>query len=433
MNKLFFSLIILSAVSFSACLKKDFDSPPDKTSYDPNLAVTKTIAALLQMGTDNVQITTDEVIYGVVTADDRSGNFYKQIVIQDSTGGVILLLEANNLYNDYPIGRKIYVKCKGLYLGNYNKLPQLGYVPDNTGSLSSIPAGLLGDFIVKANYPNTVTPVTVDLASVTTVNTALLNRLITIDNVEFAANSAGQSYAQPASLSSGTDRTIEDCNSNTMILRTSGYSNFQPFLTPKGKGSITAIYTCYKSTPQLIIRDTSDVKFNSDRCAGSIIPIMKKDFEDNSITSGGWVIKNVTGNVNWVTNSVGANSGKSYGQCTNFSGGSNTACETWLISTSVDLSTSANPVFSFLNAWKYTGPTMEVFISTDYDGTSEPSSATWTKLSPTLSSGNFAWVNSGDISLSAYKNANVRVAFKYTGTGSSGSTWEIDDITIKEN
>ncbi len=433
MNKLIISLLIISVVSFSACLKKDFDSPPDQSGNDPNLTVTKTIAEILQMGTDNVQITTDEIIYGIVTADDRSGNFYKQIVIQDSTGGIILLLEANNLYNDYPVGRKIYVKCKGLYLGNYNKLPQLGYVPDNTGSLSSIPAGLLSDFIVKANYPNTVTPVNVSLSSITTVNNSLLNRLIKIDNVEFASNSAGQSYAQPASLSSGTDRTIEDCNSKTMILRTSGYSNFQPVLTPKGKGSITAIYTCYKSTPQLIIRDTSDVKFYDSRCAGSIIPIMKKDFEDNSITSGGWIIKNVTANVPWITNTVGAYSGKSYGQCTNFSGGSNTACESWLISPSVNLSSAVNPVFSFLNAWKYTGPALEVYVSTNYDGTSAPSSATWTLLSPTLSSGNFAWVSSGDISLSAYKTTNVRVAFKYTGTGSAGSTWEIDDITIKEN
>jgi len=433
MKNIILCFTLIYFISLSSCVKKDFDSPPDQSGYDPNLTVTKTIAQLIALGTSNVEITTDEVIYGIVTADDRSGNLYKQIVIQDSTAGITLLLEANSLYNSYPVGRKIYIKCKGLFIGNYNKLPQLGYAPDNTGSLTGIPSGLLSDYIVKANYPNTITPISVDLSNITTVDNSLLNRLIKIDNVEFDPSSADKPYAQPASVSSGTDLTIEDCNSNKIILRTSGYSNFQPYLTSKGKGSITAIYTCYKSTPQLIIRDTSDVKFYDSRCAGSIIPIIKKDFEDNNATSGGWIIKNVTATVNWVTNTVGAFSGKAYGQCSNFSGGSNTACETWLISPSVDLSSSVNPVFSFLNAYKYSGAALEVYVSTDYDGTSAPSTASWTKLSPVLSSGNFAWVNSGDISFSSYKTTNVRVAFKYTGTNSDGSTWEIDDIMIKEN
>ena len=73
---------------------------------------------------------------------------------------------------------------------------------------------------------------------------------------------------------------------------------------------------------------------------------------------------------------------------------------------------------------------MEVYISLDYVS-GPPSSASWTPLSYTPSSGGFAW-QSNVINISTYKSSNVHVAFKYSGTTSQGATWEIDDILIKE-
>ena len=40
---------------------------------------------------------------------------------------------------------------------------------------------------------------------------------------------------------------------------------------PAGKGPITAIYSRYNSTPQLLIRDTFDVRMNGTRCGGVVI------------------------------------------------------------------------------------------------------------------------------------------------------------------
>ncbi|MEI2750497.1 MAG: DUF5689 domain-containing protein [Ferruginibacter sp.] len=65
-------------------------------------------------------ITDDVIISGVVVANDKSGNFYKQLFIQDSTGAMQLLLDANSLYVTYPVGRKVYIKCKGLTLSDQN-------------------------------------------------------------------------------------------------------------------------------------------------------------------------------------------------------------------------------------------------------------------------------------------------------------------------
>jgi len=90
---------------------------------------------------------------GIVTADDRSGNFYKQIVIQDSTAGLTVLIDNNSLFNEYPVGRKIYIKLKGLYMSKYAATPQLGYLPDATGSISNIPGSLVGIFYCKSKLP----------------------------------------------------------------------------------------------------------------------------------------------------------------------------------------------------------------------------------------------------------------------------------------
>ena len=98
----------------------------------------------------------------------------------------------------------------------------------------------------------------------------------------------------------------------------------------------------------------------------------------------------------------------------------------------MNLTGASAPTFSFQNAKNYTGDVLTVWVSTNYDGTSSPSTATWTQLTVMLSSGAWSWVNSGNIDMTPYISGATYVAFKYTGTASSGSTWEIDDILIQE-
>lgn len=161
---------------------------------------------------------------------------------------------------------------------------------------------------------------------------------------------------------------------------------------------------------------------------------LEKDFDDQSTTSGGWMIQDVTNPdviTSWTTANTASPDGTFYGKCSSYSGG-NHDLETWLISPSMDLSSSTTPTLSFMNAYNYTGTALVVKISTDYDGSSSPSTATWNTLSVNLSSGSWAWINSGNVDLSAYNTTDVYVAFIYEGNTSGGSTWEIDDILINE-
>lgn len=73
-----------------------------------------------------VKIEDGIIIGGQVISEDKSGNIYKSLYIQDATAGIELKLGKNGLYNDYKLGQWVYVKCSGLTLGAYNGMIQLG-------------------------------------------------------------------------------------------------------------------------------------------------------------------------------------------------------------------------------------------------------------------------------------------------------------------
>ncbi len=153
-----------------------------------------------------------------------------------------------------------------------------------------------------------------------------------------------------------------------------------------------------------------------------------RDFETGDLYTDGWTTQLVTGTIDW---KLGDYSGKHFAKMSNYSKGSNSESETWFISPAINLTTAKNPVFSFDNSCKYEGADLEVYVSADYKGFGEPSSANWTALNPTLSSGYFQFVSSGEMDLSAYEGQHIFVAFKYTGSATDGKTWQVDNIEIK--
>ncbi|HQW47361.1 MAG: hypothetical protein IPL09_12695 [Bacteroidetes bacterium] len=296
---LFASLFIIASIAITSCVKQKFDAPPDSTNYDPNLPVNSSIWELKQkfnvVSGIPVEITDDITISGIVVADDRSGNFYKQIVIQDTSSGIVVLIGRASLYNDFPIGRKIYIKCKGLYLGAYGKFIQLGNTPDITNSLSDIPSTKIANYIVKGSFmPDSIKPKLVSINQLTSVdaNAKLLGTLIQIDEAEFEGSIIGQPYAQDPNVASGTDRKIEDCALTQIVVRNSGYASFKNALLPAGKGSIKAIYSRYNSTGQLIIRDTNDVKMYGTRCSGNLNLVTIKSVKQLYPGSGNYTLGN---------------------------------------------------------------------------------------------------------------------------------------------
>ncbi len=428
MKKHFFFLILLAGL-LSSCLQQNIPDP-DSNAVDPNMTATITIAQLkaLYFGTA-IQLDDSMIVSGVVVADDKSGNLYKSIIIDDGTAGILIRMENNGLFGTYPVGRRLFIKLGGLWMGDYGGLVQLGgnLTAGSTNEVDVIPAALFDTYIFKGSLNNTVTPITVDIP---TLDDSYQNRLIRLQNVQFSYSDTGQTFAD-AVLQQTVNLTLTDCNGNQVFVRTSGYADFAGQIVPAGNGDFICIYGRFNTDQQLTVRHPADLNLIGARCGD---PIIYKDFEDGTVTSGGWSVQQVIGpSITWTVNTTAAQFGGVYGQCKNYLP-PNIACETWLISPSMDLSSFAasvqNPIFTMESACNYTGANIVVYYSTDYVS-GLPATGTWNTLPVAISGGSWAWVNSGNIDLSTYTTGtNVHIGIKYTGSGSDGKTWEIDEIKV---
>lgn len=283
-------ILLSAALGFTfltaACVKKNFDNPPDNSNYDPGLTVTNSLRELRLMngrfdyktGGATTTISGDIIVAGIVTADDRSGNLYKSINVEDSTGGMQVMIDAYSLYNSYPVGRKIYIRCRGLTLGYNGGTPVLGMGVSEQNAINAIPGSEITNHIVKADMGHVVTPKPVTLAQLAQTknyDTSLINRLVMITEAQFADISSGITYTQP---NGSTNRDLTDCSGKIIALRSSNYATFHAIPLPSGKGTITGLYSVYASafsgaiSPQLSIRDTSDVQMTGYRCGGGAMP-----------------------------------------------------------------------------------------------------------------------------------------------------------------
>ena len=364
-------------------------------------------------------------IYGNITCEETNGNFYKEAYIQDLSGAIKLKLDASGgLY----IGDSIRVSLNGVTMSEYGDLIQL----DNIS---------VDEQIVKIATDRFVTPYTTSINNLNIEDDQ--SRLIKLDSVEF--QSTNVTYADAINLATG-ERYLNDCDGNSILVRTSGYANFADDTVASGKGSIIGIFTRYGATKQFIIRDITEVNMEGDRCGGSSGGgggsgnyILNKDFNDGSVTSGGWgsFWSGTTTTENWgewgiFGGDVAAASNFDINTFTNY------ACESWLVSPSFDLTGTSSPYLVFDNVTRYNGPGLELYISSNYDGSSDPSQqGSWLNITSYVpnwdtDSGDWSFVSSGNIDLTPFISNNLNIAFKYIGTNADGATWELDNIIVND-
>lgn len=432
------AILFVIAVTADSC-KKNFDQPP--AYVDPNLVANTTIATLKARHTlgGYEPITTDIIISGVVVADDKSGNLYKEIYIQDATGGLAIEMNGTNLYTAYPVGRKIYIKCNGLYLSDYAGMIQLGVI-DNTipgnPTLTGIPSTLFDTYVARGTYNNPVVPKVVTVNQLTTgIQDPLLGTLVKLNGFEFSNGDIARTFADTSSAKSSFDLYIKDCAASTIDVRTSGYANFAGQHPPAGNGSIVALYTKYNSTKQLVLRDPSDIDFSGPRCS-----LFEEDFStiganSATLTLGGW--KNIAEvGTALYQNAVFGSTPTKCAKITCFNSG-NAASTSWLISPAINLTGAIAPKLSFTTSAGFPSastPTFRVFISTTYNGGNAPSTFFSTQLPAAIAlpvTGFSPFLNSGSLNLSAYIGQTVYIGFRYDGSDpTKTATYEVDDIRI---
>lgn len=416
-------LTILLCLGFTISCNKTYDEPPVVEIPEGTRI---SISDLKDMFTGSpITLDSNYSIYGNITCEETNGNFYKEAYIQDLSGAIKLKLDASGgLY----IGDSVRVSLNGVTMSEYGDLIQL----DNIS---------VDEQIVKIATDRFVTPYTTSINNLNIEDDQ--SRLIKLDSVEF--QSINVTYADAVNLATG-ERYLNDCNGNSILVRTSGYANFADDTVASGKGSIIGIFTRYGATKQFIIRDITEVNMEGDRCGGnsgggggSGNYILNKDFNDGSVTSGGWgsFWSGTTTTENWgewgiFGGDVAAASNFDINTFTNY------ACESWLVSPSFDLTGTSSPYLVFDNVTRYNGPGLELYISSNYDGSSDPSQqGSWLNITSYVpnwdtDSGDWSFVSSGNIDLTPFISNNLNIAFKYVGTNADGATWELDNIIVND-
>lgn len=264
-------VFLLFTSLFLGCVKdKDF-STPTVNCVETEISVTNTIQQVKDMYTfgSATKIDTDVIIEGYVVSNDESGNIYKTLSIQDKpenpTSAIKISIDETNLYTTYDVGRKIYVKLKGLAVGYSFGSIQIGQAVG--GELARISSFEVKNHIFRSCEVAEIIPKRVAISE---LNEGLLEMLIEIENVQFKTTDLGLSYANVEDTET-VNRVLENFDSNCnlvdeVIVRNSGFSKFKNQLLPEGKGSVVAVFGNYYDDFQLYIRDTDDVKFTEQRC-----------------------------------------------------------------------------------------------------------------------------------------------------------------------
>lgn len=256
---------------FISCVKDgDFETPNVDCS-EPELTATTTIQQVKEMYTFGGAkiIEADIIVEGYVVSSDKSGNIYKSISIQDKpenpTAAIKISINQTNIYTKYNVGRKIYVKLKGLAVGYSFGSVQIGVATGD--GLAGILGSELDKYIVRSCEVAEIIPKKVAIED---LNKSMLEMLIEIENVQFKSGDLGKAYGNAdntETVNRALQSTDNSCNFlDEVILRNSGYASFKNNLLPEGKGNVVAIFSNYYDDFQLYLRDTDDVKFTTARC-----------------------------------------------------------------------------------------------------------------------------------------------------------------------
>ncbi|MBL0357062.1 MAG: choice-of-anchor J domain-containing protein [Chitinophagaceae bacterium] len=457
-------MFVVAVAAVGTSCKKKFDAPPAEAPA-VSMTANTTIAQLKARHTvsgaiDKIDSGSDIIIRGIVIGDDRSGNLYKTIVIQDTTGGMAVLINGTNLYTSYPIGREVFIKCNNLYLSDYSNQIQLGggIQAGSAPALADISTSTINNVIFKGTFNNVVTPKDVTPAQLgTSMQDKYQNTLIRISNAQFRTADTASTYASAGIISpSAASYDLEYCANISspaglanIELRTSNYSNFAATALPNGNGTITAIYTLYRTFKQLTIRDASDVKFTGPRCGFTPPPtgtvLLNENFESVTTTGttpialAGWKNIGPTAGTSYLGKTF---SGNKYAQVSAFNSTVSQQLPTvksWLITPVLNMNTTTNEKLTFGTIDGFNnGATLKVYYSTDYTGGADPTTSTWTQLTATIASGTTtgyapAFVGSGNVSLGSITGPAVYIAFVYEGGYSPSAkttTYQIDNVLV---
>lgn len=154
-------------------------------------------------------------------------------------------------------------------------------------------------------------------------------------------------------------------------------------------------------------------------------------FEDFDEGLGVFSVYDAYGDQTW---HQGTYQGITYANMNGYANGAPNQNEDWLISPAVVIGNNEWEEVSveFRTATKFDGNPLQVMVSMDYDGQSDPSDFVWLNITDAFdySTGNYEWVESGAYSMANPYPGTYYLAFVYTSTNEAAASWEIDYVKV---
>ena len=445
MKKIKFIALAFLALTLGSCMGDGY-ADPDLTEKVPaspwgnnslreknviSIADLKTqFASVVNSSTDAYKlIEKDMMIKAVVTGNDISGNIYNQVSVQDASGAIIIAINGSGLSGYLPVGQEILINLKGLYIGNYRKLPQIGGVntklSDGTLSMGKIERAVWNEHFKILNPgeadASTVVPEEFDLTKLTdpAYMNANVGKLMTLKKVKFASANGTNVWAPDdtnTSLELIDAETGKRISSSNLVVRNSGYSKFANEVVPKGVFDITGIFTRYNNTWQIVLRSTDDLK-------PVVLAYLSEPFD---ASQGNFTIDNIklADGVEFVWKWASA----AYGmKASGYVNGSKHELQSRLKSPAIDLKSAKSAKLMFDQAINFASDMKQeckVQISTD--------GKTWTDLDvqgyPKENSWTFV---SSTADLTKYCGKTIYIGFLYSSSPTSAPTWEVKNFVVK--
>ena len=398
-----FLVLALLGLMFSSC-KKEYDRPP--ITVLP-IGEVLTIDDILNMESGTV-FTEDASVYGIITADEKSGNLYKAAFMQDRATGKAIELYLNAT-SGVRIGDSVRVYLKDVTYALYNGLPQL----------SNFEAD--GHIVILAN-DKPIQPAEATIADV--IAGKYLGGLVKLNNVMFTDQGT---FADPTGYG---NRTLVDPNdlSKSVIVRTSNYANFAKDSIPQGPGNLVAIASVYGQTWQLYIRSAQELEFEnyhpSDGGGVQTLPY----FQSFASNFGVFTTYDVKGAQSWMIDFSTA-------KMTGYENSNNYENEDWLISPPVSF-VGANGVsltMSYIARYfSNLDRDVTIQVSKEYQS-GNPNDVNWKQVNASWTSGSdwntFAQTT---LDLSEFAGDTVRVAVRYLSDNTKAGTIEVQSIALQE-
>lgn len=280
-------MLVLACSLFTGCMDDDWDTPNaealNKAYGNQEIAETNVITiGSLKEKYENVinastnsykQITEDVQIKGRVVGNDIGGNIYNEVSIDDGTGAILICISQGGLFSYLPVGQEIVVDLKGLYIGGYGKQAEIGmpYTNAKGNSYVSRMSRVLWNKHFKLTGVADASKVVAEEFDVSKRTkeeyfTANNGKLMTIKNVEFT-NADGKTTFAPSdekdaanSVNRGLSQNGKPIATSSIVVRTSSYADFAAKQLPTGKLNITGVFTRYRTTWQILIRDERDIQ-----------------------------------------------------------------------------------------------------------------------------------------------------------------------------